>query len=189
MTTGATDLSICNRAIAECIGRYTMTGTLPNFDQSAAAQACALLYVPAWQMLLREQDTEFSRVANFLVPGGAPDFPWSYSYFYPVDCLKIRSVVPANWNLNDPQAIRWSEQIQDISSASTRVIFTNVPNAVLVYTTLAVTPAIWDSNFEESVVRLLASELALALAGRPDLSRTLLGQAGNILQSGEGKDS
>lgn len=189
MTTGSTDLSICNRAIEECIGRYTMTGTAPNFDNSTAAQACALLYQPAWQMLLREQDTEFSRLTATLAPGGAATYPWSNAYLYPSDCLKIRSVVPATWDANDPQQVRWSEQSQIISSTATRIILTDVPSAVLVYTTSNLTPAVWDSNFEEAVVRFLASQLALGLAGRPDLSRTLLGQSGSILQAGEARDS
>ncbi len=189
MTTGATDLSICNRAVAECVGRYTMTGTLPNFDQSTAAQACGLLYPPAVEMLLREQDTEFSRQTIALTPGGVPTYPWTNAYLYPLDCMKIRTVEPATWDANDPQAVRWSEQNQIIASTPTRIILANTPVARLVYTTSNVTPAVWDSNFEESVVRFLASQLALTLSGRPDLARTLLGQAGNILQSGEGKDS
>lgn len=189
MAAGSTDTTICNRALAECVGRYTLTGTAPNFDSSAAAQACALLYQPAWQMMLRQQDTEFSRRTVSLTAAGTPTYPWSNAYQYPDDCLKIRSVVPATWDPNDPQPVRWSEQDQVIATVPTRIILTNVPNAELVYTTSSVTPAIWDTNFEEAVVRFLASQLALAIAGRPDLSRTLLGQAGSILQSGDLKDS
>ena len=184
-----TDTDICNRALAECVARYTLTGALPNFDQSTAAKACALLYTPAWQMLLREQDTEFSRQTANLAAGGAPTYPWSNAYLYPADCLKIRSVVPASWDPNDPQAVRWSEQNQSIASTPTRIIFTNQPAAVLVYTTSNITPAVWDPGFQESVVRFLASQLALTLSGRPDLAKALLGQAGQILQSSEAKDS
>ena len=184
-----TDTDICNRALAECVARYTLTGTLPNFDQSTAAKACALLYTPVWQMLLRDQDTEFSRQTANLATAGAATYPWSNAYAYPLDCLKIRSVVPATWNQNDPQAIRWSEQNQSISSTPTRIILTNVPAAVLVYTTSNLTPDVWDSTFQEAVVRFLASQLALTLSGRPDLAKGLLGQAGQIIQSGEARDS
>lgn len=186
MTT-ATD--VCNRALAEAIAQYTLSGTNPAFDASAAAKACGLLYDPAWQMLLREQDTEFSRFTGTLVAGGIATYPWSNAYLYPSDCLKIRTVVPATWDPNDPQAIRWSEQNQIISTVPTRIILTNVPSAKLVYTTSNVTPDVWDFSFQEAVVRFLASQLALAVAGRPDLSRALLGQSGGILQSGEAKDS
>ncbi len=184
-----TATEICNRAIAECIGQYTLSGTNPAFDASTAAKACGLLYDPAWQMLLRDQDTEFSRLTANLTPGGTPTYPWSNAYLYPPDCLKIRSVAPAAWTASDPQPIRWSEQNQIILTVPTRIILTNIPAAVLIYTTSNVTPDVWDFSFQEAVVRFLASQLALAIAGRPDLSRTLLGQAGSILQSGEAKDS
>lgn len=184
-----TDTDICNRALAEAIARYTLTGTPPGFDASAAAVACGLLYQPAWQMLLREQDTEFSRFRVNLTPDGVPPYPWSNAYLYPADCLRIRSVTPATWDANDPQPVTWSEQNQLIAGTPTRIILTNVPSAVLIYTTSNAPPAIWDSNFQEAVVRFLASQLALAVAGRPDLSRTLLGQSGAILQGGGDKDS
>lgn len=186
---GTTSTSICNRAIAQAVGQYTLTGFPPDFDNSTAANACNLLYAPCWQMLLRDQDTEFSRLTAALTAGGTPSNQWSNAYLYPLDCLKIRTVQPATWISYDPQPVRWSEQNQIIATVATRVILCNVQNAKLVYTTSNITEAVWDFSFQEAVVRLLASELSLAIAGRPDLSRVLLGQAGNILQSGEAKDS
>ena len=97
--------------------------------------------------------------------------------------------MPATWNQNDPQAIRWSEQNQSISSTPTRIILTNIPAAELVYTTSNLTPDVWDPTFQEAVVRFLASQLALTLSCRPDLAKGLLGQAGQIIQSGEARDS
>ena len=62
---------------------------------------------------------------------------------------------------------------------------------MMVYTTSYpnVTEAQWDPLFAEAVVRTLASELSMAIAGRPDFSKVILGQAGQIVAGGAGKDS
>lgn len=185
MTTPA---DIVNRALAQIAARYTVTGSLPTFDGSAAGLAAGILYTPAWKMLLREQDAEFSRLTVTLTVT-TTIYPWSNAYLYPSDCLKIRSVVPTVWDQNDPAAVRWSEQDAVIATVPTRIILTNIAAAKLVYTTSNVTEDMWDFSFQEAMVRLLGSELAMALAGRPDLSRVMLGQAGSVLQSGEAKDS
>lgn len=186
----ATDTDICNRALALAIARYTLTGTPPAFDSSAAAIACGLLYTPAWQMCIRQENPEFSRrgVTLTLVSGPAP-YPYSFVYLYPADCLKVRSLVPVTWDQNNPTPIRWTVSTTNISGVPTEIIFADVPSAGLTYSSSNVTVAEWDAIFQEAVVRFLASQLTLALAGRPDLSRTLLGQAGNILQSSEDRDS
>lgn len=109
---------VVNRALAQIAGQYTVSGTLPTFNGTPAGIAAGLLYNPCWQMLLRDQDTEFSRVTAALVAGGVATYPWSNAYLYPSDCLKIRSVVPATWPANDPQPVRWSEQDQVVTSGA-----------------------------------------------------------------------
>ena len=190
MTIGSTAVSLVNRALQEIAARATVTGTNPTFDGSAAGKAAGILYTPAVEMLLREQDWEFSRITATLVTSGVPVlYPWTYSYLYPSDCMKIRSVVPVTWILNDPQPVRWSEQSWPVGGLNVRTILCNVPAAVLVYSTNNVTEVQFDPLFEEALVRFLASELAMALGGRPDYSRVKLEESGSLVQSGAGRDS
>jgi hypothetical protein len=190
MTAGATPASVVNQSLAQISAQYTLSGTLPDFDGSAAGLAAGILYAPAVVLLLRQQDYEFSRNDVALtVAGISAPYPWSDVYLYPSDCLKIRQVKPAVWNQNDPFPTRWTEMEQMISGVQTRVIACDVSGAVLTYTTSAVTESEWDSIFQEAFVRLLGSELAAALGGRFDLSEKMLGVSGGLVGIGAGKDS
>jgi hypothetical protein len=190
MTTGSTATSIVNQALQQIAAQASVTGVNPTFDGSAAGNAAGILYTPTVNLLLRQTDYEFSRndVALALSGVTAP-YPWTYGYLYPADCLKIRMVKPASWNQNDPQPVRWTELEQSVSGTITRVIGCSVANAVLTYTTSNVSESEWDSIFQETFVRTLASELAMALGGRPDFSEKMLGIAGGLVGIGSGKDS
>lgn len=190
MTAGATPASVANQALAQIAAQYTLSGTLPDFDGSAAALAAGLLYQPTVALLLRQSDYEFSRADVALtVTGIAAPYPWTNAYLYPSDCLRIRQVRPTTWDQNDPHPTRWTEMEQTIADVQTRIIACDVAGAVLTYTTSNVTEAEWDSIFQETAVRLLASELAMALGGRPDFSEKMLGVSGGLVSIGAGKDS
>jgi hypothetical protein len=185
-----TAASVVNQALQEIAGQATVTGTNPAFDGSPAGNAASILYTPCVNLLLREQDWEFARTTAPLVTSGiAPTYPWTFGYLYPADCMRIRSVVPATWDANDPQPVRWSEGEQTIGGVATRVIFCDVATASLTYSTNTVTESEWDAMFQEAMVRLLASELAMAIGGRPDFSKVKLQEAGQIMAAGAGRDS
>lgn len=190
MTAGATPASVVNQALAQIAAQYTVSGTLPDFDGSAAGLAAGILYAPTVALLLRQSDYEFSRADVALtVTGLAAPYPWSNAYLYPSDCIKIRSVKPLTWDQNDPHPTRWTEMEQTIADVQTRIIACDVAGAVLTYTTANVTEAEWDSIFQESFVRLLGSELAMSLGGRPDFSQKMLETSGGLVGIGSGKDS
>src|ERR1700691_5589710 len=129
MTTGSTAASIVNQALQQSVAQATVTGVNPTFEGSAAGNAAGILYTPAVQLLLRQEDYEFARASAALTPSGVtPIYPWSYGYLYPTHCMKIRSVVPATWAANDPQPVRWTDSEQMISGVQTRIIFCNIPN-------------------------------------------------------------
>jgi hypothetical protein len=192
LTIGATPASIVNQALAQIAAQATVTGNNPTFDGSAAGNAAGELYTSCVNLLLRQQDYEFSRVQASMVQAGiAPNYPWQYIYLYPPDCLKIRQVIPEPWNQNDPQPVRWSVETVVISSTKTTAILSNAPpaQAVLVYTSSIVTESQFDPVFQETLVRLLASELVMALGGRPDFSDKKLMESGNLVTIGSGFDS
>ena len=65
---------------------------------------------------------------------------------------------------------------------------TNVAGAQAVFTNQP-PESTWDALFVEAVVRLLASELAMATAGKPDTAKDTLQQAAQFEKLGEGRDS
>ena len=191
---GTTSTFIANRAAAQIAGEAQVAGTWPNFTGAGNVSTyCNILYAGVVNMVARQQDYECFRFVAPLVPTGqTPLAPWSQEFVYPSDCLKVRQVTPQTWDKNDPQPVEWSvEEHPNAQGAQQKVIGTNVANAQLVYTTSYpnVTEAQWDSLFQEAVVRVLASELAMAIGGRPDFEKVLLEQGGQLIQVGAGKDS
>jgi hypothetical protein len=185
-----TPADIVNRALSENAGQATVTGTPPTFDGSAAGLAAGVLYTPTVLTVLRQQDWEFSRRTAVLVLTGNPaTAAGQYEYAYPADCVKVRQLLPQTWDINDPPPVRWSVSFDEVSATPSRVIWSNLQSANIVYTSSTVTENQWDSVFAESVVRLLGSVLAMAIAGRPEAAREMLQQYGQFGQSGQGLDS
>lgn len=181
----ADQLSIINRALTEIAARQPIT-TLTGAEGVAAAQ----LYQPAVEFLLRQQAPEFARATITLSVGaGTAPIGWAQQYLYPVDCMEVRQIVPVTYDVFDPQPIRWDVGTATIAAVQTRVIWTNVATARMVYTTNAVTESEWDAMFQEQVVRYLGSMLIMPIGGRLDMSREFLGQAGGIGGASVGKDS
>lgn len=94
-----------------------------------------------------------------------PPQPWRFEYTFPSDALKIRAVKPTvvfapNF---DPQP--WPYSIDNDSSLTPpqRVILSNVPNALLVYTGRVVDPTTWDVAFLEEFIVALAKKMAPVL--------------------------
>lgn len=181
----ADQLSIINRALTEIAARQPIT-TLTGAEGVAAAQ----LYQPAVEFLLRQQDFEFSRSTKTLTTGaGTPPLQWAFQYLYPTDCLRIRQVTPTVWDPFDPPLCRWDVGTVSISAVQTRVIWTDIAAAKIVYTTNAITEGEWDPMFQEQMVRYLGSMLIMPIGGRPDMSREFLAQAGGIGGAANNRDS
>ena len=89
---------------------------------------------------------------------------------------------------NNPLPINWSVGNAIVGGNQVRVIHTNQINANAVIDNFPVENT-WDDLFREAVVRLLASNLALATAGKPDLSKDLLESGGGFESIGQERDS
>jgi hypothetical protein len=94
-----------------------------------------------------------------------PPQPWRFEYVYPADALKIRAVkstvvfVP-NF---DPQPWPYSVDNDSSFSPPQRVILSQVPNALIVYTGRVVDPTTWDVLFLDEFIDELAKRMAPAL--------------------------
>lgn len=191
MSDTTTAVGVVNQAI-QLIGndQPPVTGSYPNFDSSPAGQAAAQLYGPAVRTVARQFGWDFAR--NFVVltaTGNTPPVGWSYEYGYPQFGVEILQLMPPTIaDPNNPLPLEWNIGSAPLSSVPTKVIWTNQAGTLAVFTNAQLNnPATWDPLFREAAVRLLASEMAVAVAGKQDTGRDLLGQAGEFTQNGAGR--
>lgn len=187
----ATDTDIVNQAIIMMGGNQPpVTGTAPSFDDSAAGKAAAALYRPCVATVARQFAFEFGRQYSVLtVTGNTPPDGWAQEYFYPVTAVQVWQVKPAGVvDKFDPIPGNWVIGNAIVSGVQRKVIWTNIAGAVGVYHDNPV-PDAWDPLFREAVVRLLASEIAIALAGKPDTSQLLLQSGAQFETIAEARDS
>lgn len=178
MTTTSTD--IANQAI-QLIGnnQQPVTGVAPTFDESPAGKALQYLYAPCVAMVQRQFEWDASRntVSLTLSPNAAP-IPWTYEYLYPSNGIQVWQLLPALiTDPNNPLPVNWTVANAVVSGSQRRVIHTDLINAKAVYNNNPTEDA-WDADFREAVVRFLASELAIAIAGKPETSKLALDSAG-----------
>jgi hypothetical protein len=161
-------------------------------DGTPAGNAAGIIYAPTWQMVARQLDPDFARrtLPLALVTGGVLPPGWAFEYGYPSDCLRLRCLAPqpGSYDVFDPQLILGNVALDVILGTPQKVVFSNQPNAIGVYTSSDVIEDDWDMLFLQSVVRQLANPLAMALEGRPDFSRELLMQAMQYEQQAELSD-
>jgi uncharacterized protein YraI len=182
---------IANQAI-QLIGdnQPPISGVAPNFDSSPAGLACSKLYSGCVATVARQFGWDFSRnTANLAASGGAAPFPWSVEYSYPANGVQVLQLQPTTIaDANNPLPVNWVVANNTVAGNQVKVIHANSAGLQAVYTN-APTEATWDPLFRESVVRLLASELAMALFGRPDTAQALI-ESGQAFESiGETRDS
>jgi len=182
-------LTIANQAI-QLIGdnQPAVTGGAPNFDSSAAGVALAQIYAPTVATVMRQFGWDLARNTQALVlTGNAAPFPWDYEFTYPANCIEVLQVAPASVSdPNDPLPVNWSIGNDVVSGTQSKVIFANIAAGNLIYNN-GPQESTWDPLFTEAVVRLLASKLAMAIAGKPDTSTSLLQSAGQFEQAAESR--
>jgi hypothetical protein len=168
-----TSNDVANQAI-QLIGdnQPAVTGQAPTFDTSTAGLALAKLYGPCVQTVGRQFAWDMARQTIALTLSGNPaPFPWSFEYLYPPNGIEVWQLHPNDLgDVNNPLPINWNVANNVVGGQQQRVIWANLANAFATYNNNP-NENTWDSLFREAVVRLLASELAMALAGKPDAAQ------------------
>lgn len=193
----ASQIDICNRALLG-IGARAQVSTITPSDGSTGADACAILFTPTFEALARAAQWNCLRKQATLTllaaasgtpenPDGTtmplPPTPWLYTYAYPSDCLKMRSIVPslpssppgnvpettynnsAGTNLNFGGQILYQVAYgTDVTNNPIETILTNQTQAQAIYTVNQSNPVIWDSQFQAAMVASLAAYLVPALS-------------------------
>lgn len=141
-----------------------------------------------------------------LVPTGANPVqlvPWLYEYAWPQDCIKLRSVMsPTNTVVSSSgtvvpfwPGIDMSNPImytnvdltfqnlyqicldKDSVGNQIKVILTNIQYALVVYTAFVDNTNLWDDEFSEAFVFMLAGHLVGALVGDKQMDKMLYQKA------------
>ena len=177
-------------------------------DGSNESNVLSLLYDPVRQGVLRAAYWNFARKqASLTQLKSAQDTnttcpqPWQYEYAFPSDCLRMRylqplllntgttnaNVIPSGsymappWPVNQAIQFLVANDVPYSATAPIRVILTNVPNAIAVYTNDITDPNMFDSNFLDAFVYVLASRLALNLSGDKGTSDRMMKMAEEYL--------
>lgn len=181
MTT-ATD--IVNQAIY-LIGddQTPVTGVFPTFDNSLAGKAASLLYALTVRAVGRQFGWDFARnVVNLTLSGNPAPLGFSFEYLYPGNGVEVWQLLPPTQvDPNNPIPLNWVVGNTLVSSVQTKVIWASQQNAVAVYNNNP-NENTWDALFQQAVVRLLASAMAMALKGKPDIAAGML-ESGSAFES------
>lgn len=185
-----TSQDIANQALLMVGGNQPLiTGQAPNFDDSTAGKAVAKLYAPCVATVARQFGWDFGRsLVALSVTGNTAPVGWTYEYVYPSNGVQLWQLQPSiEVDPNNPLPVNWSVGNVEVSGIQTKVIWSNLPNATATYNNNP-TEATWDAGFREAVVRLLASELAMALEGKPDVVELMLQSAAAMETQAEGRE-
>ena len=183
-----TSTDIVNEALQLCGNNSPLIqGAAPSFDASPAGIVAAQIYTPVVQFVGREHGWDMARNTVALTASGTAPFPWSRQYLYPTNGIQVWQVMPTSLaDANNPLPVRWVVANALIASVQTKVIHTDINPAQAVYNNNP-GPDVWDPGFRQAVVRMLASEFAIALFGQPDTSRLMLQSGAQIEQIAEGR--
>lgn len=146
----ASAVGICNLAVAHLGQQANITSITPP-EGSVEAEYCATFYPIARDTVLEDFAWTFASKRTALALLADTISPWLYGYAIPADCLKTRRVLPAATEI-DHAGVRFAVE--------NGVIYTNEPNAELVYTYFLTDTTKFSPKFVLCLSRLLASFLA-----------------------------
>jgi hypothetical protein len=186
-----TAVDLVNQAI-QLIGdnQTPVQGAAPNFDSSAAGKAAKVLYAPCVATVMREFGWDAARnTAALILSGGVAPVPYAVEYLYPAFGIQVWALIPPGGDpINDPRPINFNvaNALVDVLGVQTqkKVIHAYEADLLAVFNNNP-TEDTWDPLLREAVVRLLASEMSIALAGKSGMSEINLKAGGAFEQIGE----
>jgi hypothetical protein len=155
----ATDIDICNLALARLGDRATVSSINPP-EGSAQADHCARFYPIARDAALSVHPWRFATVRKRLAKLSAePPGSGTENYFaLPSDCLQLISVQPEAGVVNGAQLIPVTYVIEQVNGQ--RAILANAPSIWCKYVTASTPPSLFSAEFADALAWLLASYLA-----------------------------
>lgn len=151
----ASVVDICNLALAHLGDEATVSAISPS-DGSAQADHCARFYPIARDICLERHDWNFARRRTVLAEtANTPPEVWEYEYSMPANVIRVLMVMDENGDEDKPKAF-----MQGTDANGAKVIWTNEPNATLLYTHAITDTTKFSALFVDCLSYLLASYLA-----------------------------
>lgn len=169
-TATATDVAIANMAFAK-LGHMNFLSAFN--DHTDEARLASLLYYKARDFVLTDYPWEFAERRAALAgssTASAATTLWAYSYTYPSDCLRVRSVLGVG---STPDRYE-PKPFQVITTGTVTQIHTNEASAAVAYTAKVSDPTLFPPAFVEAVTYYLASELAMPLRVPAEVGKSVI---------------
>lgn len=184
-----TSQDVANEAL-QLIGDNTpsVSGQNPTWDGSTAGIALSKLYSAAVATVARQWGWDLARaIIALTLTGNAAPSGWSFEYIYPANGVEVWQLMPQTLaDPNNPLPVNWSVGNTLVTGTQTKVIWSSLQAAYATYNNNP-NESTWDPLFREAVVRLLASELSMALFGRPESAEGYLQSGAAFETIGEGR--
>lgn len=159
----ASDVDICNMALSHFGNDATVASINPP-DGSVEAGKCKVFFPIARREILEHMDWSFARRRKLLTPIVADSDVWQYAYARPSECLKERRILKVHdgYGQTLPVASRSAFSLGEEQSnaefvVENGVIFTNEPDAVLIYTVDITDSTKFPASFLPAFSHMLAS--------------------------------
>lgn len=140
-------------------------------EASKIAQLCTMFYASMVDYVLAEFPWKFAERRVALASLGTPPTNWAYRYAYPSDCVTARYItLPGSRNPRATQQIPF----QIGSDGTSREIYTDMPDAELVYTARITDMNLWGPIAVSALAYRLAAEVAIPMSGKGDLANAAM---------------
>lgn len=189
-----TSNDVVNQAV-QLIGndQPAVTGTAPTFDGSVAGKAAQKLYYLSVRAVARQFGWDFARNnITLTLTANTPPMGYAYEYAYPafagiiaVELYQLLPPFPLT-DPNNPAPVDWTVGNAVVSGTQSKVIWTNLQNATAMVNNNP-SESLWDPLFQQAVVRLLASAMAMSIAGKPDVAESMLSSGAAFETLGESR--
>lgn len=159
----ASIVQICNMALSH-IGAGPLISSISPPDGSVEAGYCATFYDIARTELLEPGTWSFALKRAALAPVTNASDVWTYAYALPSDCLRALRILRPSLAVTvfnqDEVALRQDDRDGAPFDLEAQVLYTDQPDAVLVYTVDVTDSARFTGSFTATLSYLLASYLA-----------------------------
>ncbi len=162
-------VEVCNLALSRA-GNGASSAIVSLDDASEAARCCKRVFAQVMRAVLREFDWSWAKgivalaISSETVPG------YAYAYAYPDACVRVRSIGPVGFSPGRMPSYRIPYEIVASANGESRLIATDLQDAVAFITRDITNPSFADALFHEALAWRLTRELALGLKANPQMA-------------------
>lgn len=197
-------IDLWNQALSECGARAIVTDIN---EQSKEAQVCSIHYNNLRTSILRAAPWSCARfqasltlVEDYSASPATNQYPWLYGYTYPSDCLWMRYVleppVVDGTVVTTGQVVPWGNPKRDNRflpaldpTGTSKVLLTNVANAIGVYTKDITDVNLWDQGLWDAISSALCAKIAIPLGGNVQMKGTFEQLAARAINEARAQDA